>query len=251
MDRKQIERDIAVLREAKTICITRGNGNFESAVEFKELEFKLMNQLQATERTQREFKNKNFNLIVWEDGKRIGVETKWIKEGFQYLGEIWRNEYMGIRIHSFYTTKLLHGAMPDFGIGNSCTSATISKDLIKDNIYTYTDIVKELEKADKLSRGEVFCETCKSFTKRWEDLKRITCNCGTVSRKLESQEPSIWDVIEECKGVTDNEGLYRILDKYECKFNTEWSIMSADASLLDNPYTFIALDYQLRLKEVE
>lgn len=52
--KEQLERDIAILREAKGICVKRNNCNFESAVEFKALEFKLTEELKALKQPTKE-----------------------------------------------------------------------------------------------------------------------------------------------------------------------------------------------------
>ena len=75
---------------------------------------------------------------------------------------------------------------------------------------------------------------------------------GNLKRGLQATEPreiSIWDVIEECKGVTDRDELNRILNKYEMYLVDEWVTLSNRGWYLDQPIDCVQRGYQLRLKE--
>lgn len=94
---------------------------------------------------EREFKNDNFHIRVWETEKKIGAETIWIKEGFEYNtakhGHIDKKE-ISIKKGS-ETTIYADSTQPFFG------SRIKSDQQIKTSVtLTYTDLCKALERAE-------------------------------------------------------------------------------------------------------
>lgn len=205
MGRKQIERDYKKVAEKlmDLLCLITSKTVSEIAEIIKEV-------TEKDTKEQREFKNKDFHVVVWEDSERIGIETKWIKEGFGYRNDFGNNLF---HIDNQWKTDLPLANNVWFGVNKGITSCIRDKECIA---VSYTDIVKELEKADKLSR-----------------------------------EVSIRDVIEECKGVTDPNRLAQIISKYEFKdFTNNWVDFDRHSvEWLDTPIEFIYNGHQLRLKE--
>lgn len=178
--------------------------------------FRLKNRLGALKhkgkvKEQREFKNKDFHVKVWQDSERIGIETVWIREGYFYA------TMGGIEINHGKRTVLYPDELPLIGMSN-CVSVMLKSEIIG---YSYSDIVTELEKAHKLSRVV-----------------------------------SIWDVIEECEGVTEADKLIEVLGKYEInlsnkynRYSDEWFELVEHKEVISDPVSFVYRGYQLRLKE--
>lgn len=207
--KEQLERDIETLMKAdciqKEYCLERHSIPNAIVELSKKLKF-----LQKLQKEQREFKNKDFHVKVWQDSEKIGIETVWIREGYEY-DSMGGNNLNSLRIIRGASTGLFPYYPPDFGLTE--TTYSIAKDNTK---VPFELIVTELEKADKLSK-----------------------------------EVTIWDVIEECKGVTGKGEMTAILDKYEMKYarQYDWRPLSKNVHILDQPLNFTAKGHQLRLKE--
>lgn len=205
--KEQLERDIDTLKKADSIIAElKDKGIIDRDLYLDcdiERVISIVKALNTKE--EREFQNKDFHVKVWQDSEKIGIETVWIREGFEYQDMI--------DITSQSETTIYEMVYPVFALRK------LKDEILKSECrHSYSDIVTELEKADKLSR-----------------------------------EVTIWDAIKECEGVTDRDQLFEILYRYEIDLrdNGDWQCMSENVCYLDNPHTFIDDGYQLRLKEGE
>lgn len=138
--KEQLERDIELLDEASE-CV-KAVSSFHDREDLKKfvsiLQCIIYEITPRDTKEQREFKNKDFHVKVWQDSEKIGIETVWIREGFKYQEriDITRNA----------ETTMYDMVYPVFG-GRRLKDEI----LLSDCGYSYSDIVTELEKAHKLS----------------------------------------------------------------------------------------------------
>lgn len=114
-----------------------------------------------------------------------------------------------------------------------------------------TDLLKE--SIDLVSKAEELAFKT-SITDRQSlsnQFFRLKNRLGALKHKGKVKEVTIWDVIEECKGVTGKGEMTAILDKYEMKYarQYDWRPLSKNVHILDQPLNFTAKGHQLRLKE--
>ena len=196
--KEQLERDKRILDKAIILCNERGWYGLRDEIGVYDNE--LEDELKALNtKEQREFKNKDFHVKVWQDSEKIGIVTVWIREGFERYYDfsldkqgIWFKRSMETWI---YRNKK---SLPNFGMDTLTCEVVKTPDML-----SYSDIVTGLEKAHKLS-----------------------------------SEVTIYDVIKECEGVTDKHKLRKILDKYE-RYDDEGNARQLGYKWLEIPYSFI------------
>lgn len=114
--------------------------------------------------------------------------------------------------------------------------------------------IEVLRKIERLLNEELSEDTFNeyNFLTEWEEFKLAKSDLEFRLESLEAKEKevSIWDVIEECKGVVDKEGMTAILSKYEVKYRSKeyWNELVNNVQAITNPIGFIAKGHQLRLK---
>lgn len=91
---------------------------------------------------EREFKNDNFHIKVWETEDHIGAETVWIKEGFDYDCEIGIDK----NYTQAFTSNYRANEIADFGLNTIGAELQAHKEEIK---YSFTDLCKALERAEQ------------------------------------------------------------------------------------------------------
>lgn len=130
---------------------------------------KLLESINKSEisRIEREFKNEDFHIKVWETEEEIGAETIFVREGFRKRG--------GIGIEKKFNTLFFCTCLPDFGMKN--TTRKIKKSKIEG--YTFQDIIEDLEKAHNKS--------LKAHSKEVtiKDVIKELGNVDTVTERLE------------------------------------------------------------------
>lgn len=169
-------------------------------------------------RTEREFKNEDFHIKVWETDDEIGGRTFFVREEFLYRSKKTLDS-MPMSILSSIETKMCSFHLPDFGMAR--LTSGIKKSKIKG--YTFQDIVKALETAHN------------------------------ESLEAHSKKVTIEDVIKELESVDTVEERWEILDKYEVvhPFIRNWLSLDKSPTFIDAPNVFKLGFYELRKREVK
>lgn len=170
-------------------------------------------------RTEKEFKNEDFHIKVWETDDEIGAETIFVRGCFSYSSKKLLNNW-SMAIEPFLRTQIYYNSLPNFGMD---TTIHISK---KSGIrgYTFKDIVEELETAHN------------------------------ESLKAHSKELTIEDVIKEIKSVDTVTEKWNILGNYEFNLSGnfgDWHSLQNNESILNSTFAYELGLFKLRRKEVK
>lgn len=125
------------------------NGNcqgiyFDYMLSFNHLIEHLDNLTKPKIINEKTFDNPNFKIRIWETEDKIGAKTTWIKEGFKYHR---LSDKINISIANKY--KVAVWSIDGWFYIDKSTNASYIKSRVR---YTFTDLCKALERAEKETR---------------------------------------------------------------------------------------------------
>lgn len=196
----------------------RGDGGKDKIVKILESRMKYLESsliLLEKSKEERIFETSNYKVKVWRSGSRVGIEKIWIREGWRY----WTTTDTVPRLvidgaeYGYHTVINTHIV----SFGNHYCVGTAFYEIEESEInYTYSDIVAALE-----------------------------------SMETNSDEVSVYDVIDECHKILDAETAKSILENYEIQFGGRpyWNMLINHVDSLSNPIRFVVSGHKLRLKK--